>query len=74
METKISLVIHGLDISLRFFLEARLSGAYLLRQVLKVDTKLSNYKSILSEEVSLFALKNASSASCESILNQSQLN
>ena len=60
METKNPLVIHGLDINLRFFLEARLSGAYLLRQVLKADTKLSKYKSIWSEEVSSFALKNAS--------------
>ena len=39
METKIPLVVHGLDINLRFFLQARLSEAYLLRQVLKVDTK-----------------------------------
>ena len=55
METKIPSVIHGLDINLRFFLEARLNGAYLLRQVLKVDTKLSKYKKIWSEEVSSFA-------------------
>ena len=40
METKIPLVIYGLDINLRFFLEARLGGAYLLRQVLKANTKL----------------------------------
>ena len=50
MEIKIPLVIQGLDSNLRFFLEARLSGAYLLRQLLKADTKLSNYKSIWSEE------------------------
>ena len=43
METKIPLIILGLDINLCFFLEARLSGAYLLRQVLKADTKLSKY-------------------------------
>ena len=42
MEIKISLVIQGLDINLRFFLEARLGGAYLLRQLLEANTKLSN--------------------------------
>ena len=74
METKIPLVNHGLDFKLRFFLEARLSGSYLLRQVLKPDTKLSKYKSIWAEEVSSLVFKNASNASCKSILTQSQLN
>ena len=54
--------------------EARKSGAYLLRQVLKADTKLSKYKSIWSEEVSSLVFKNALNASCKSILNQSELN
>ena len=40
METKIPLVIHSLDINFPFFLEARLSGAYLLRQAVKPDTKI----------------------------------
>ena len=60
MKIKISLVIQGLDINLRIFREASLRGAYLLRQLLKADTKLSKYKSIWSEEASLFAFKNAS--------------
>ena len=57
MEIKIPLVIHGLDINLHFFLEAHLSGAYLLRQLLKADTNLSKYKSIWSEEGISFQIK-----------------
>ena len=71
---KIFLVIHSLDINLGFFREARLSGAYLLSQLLKANINSSNYKSVWSEEASLFVFKNASITSCNFISNQSQLN
>ena len=43
MEIKTFLVIHDLDINSRFFRKARLSGAYVLRQLVKADTNLSKY-------------------------------
>ena len=74
MEIKIPFFIHGLDINLCFFREARLIGAYLLRQLLKADTNYSKHKPIWSKESSSFVLKNAVIIAYKSILNQLHLN